>query len=57
VFEAGLKIGNTEGILLKPVTTGQLRSLNLPAAVVDGLLKVGVNHPEICNSILVEARL
>jgi 2-polyprenyl-3-methyl-5-hydroxy-6-metoxy-1,4-benzoquinol methylase len=57
VLESGLKIVNTEGILLKPVTTGQLRSLNLPAAVVEGLLKVGVNHPGICNSILVEARL
>src|SRR5437016_4508837 len=50
VLESGMKIVNTEGILLKPMTTGQLRSLNLPPAIVEGLLKAGVNHPEICNS-------
>jgi len=57
VLDAGLKVVNTEGILLKPLTTGQLRSLNLPSAVVEGLLKVGVTLPTICNSMLVEARL
>ena len=57
VLDAGLKIVNVEGILLKPLTTGQLQSLNLPSAVVEGLLKVGVSYPDICNSILVEARL
>lgn len=57
VLDAGLKIVNVEGILLKPVTSGQLKSLNLPPAVVEGLLKVGVSLPEICNSMLVEARL
>ena len=55
VLDAGLKIVRVEGILLKPLTTGQLRSLNLPPQVVEGLLKVGVNHPDICNSMLVEA--
>jgi SAM-dependent methyltransferase len=57
VLAAGLKIVNVEGILLKPLTSGQLRSLNLPPNVVEALLKVGVLYPEICNSILIEARL
>jgi SAM-dependent methyltransferase len=57
VLNAGLKIVNVEGILLKPLTSGQLRSLNLSAAVVEGLLKVGVSYPEIGNAIFVEATL
>jgi 2-polyprenyl-3-methyl-5-hydroxy-6-metoxy-1,4-benzoquinol methylase len=57
VLGAGLKIVKVEGILLKPLTSGQLKSLNLPPVIVEALLKVGVNHPEICNSILIEARL
>jgi 2-polyprenyl-3-methyl-5-hydroxy-6-metoxy-1,4-benzoquinol methylase len=57
VLAAGLKIVNVEGVLLKPLASGQLRSLNLSPTVVEALLKVGVHFPEICNSILVEARL
>lgn len=57
VLAAGLKIVNVEGILLKPLTSSQLGSLNLSSAVVEALLKVGVLYPEICNSILIEARL
>jgi 2-polyprenyl-3-methyl-5-hydroxy-6-metoxy-1,4-benzoquinol methylase len=57
VLDAGLKIVNTEGILLKPLTSGQLKSLNLSNAVVEGLLKVGVTLPTISNAMLVEARL
>ncbi len=55
VLGARLKLVNLEGILLKPLTTGQLRSLNLPGAVVEGLLKVGESLPQISNSIFVEA--
>lgn len=57
VLEAGLKVVKVEGILLKPLTSGQLKSLDLIPAVVEGLLKVGVDHPGICNSILIEARI
>jgi 2-polyprenyl-3-methyl-5-hydroxy-6-metoxy-1,4-benzoquinol methylase len=57
VLAAGLRIVNVEGVLMKPLTSGQMKSLNLPAAVAEGLLKVGVHYPEICNSILIEARL
>ena len=55
VSSAGLKTVTLEGILLKPLTSGQLRSLNLPAAVMEGFLEVGVAHPEICNAIFIEA--
>lgn len=56
VLDAGLKIVKLEGILLKPLTTSQLKSLSLPPAVVEGLLKVGADYPDISNAILVEAR-
>jgi 2-polyprenyl-3-methyl-5-hydroxy-6-metoxy-1,4-benzoquinol methylase len=55
VLEAGLKIMNVEGILMKPLTSGQLKALNLSPEVVNGLLKVGVGFPDICNGILLEA--
>jgi 2-polyprenyl-3-methyl-5-hydroxy-6-metoxy-1,4-benzoquinol methylase len=55
VLEAGLKIVNVEGILLKPLTTCQLKSLSLPPAVVEGLLKVGAGYPDISNAIFIEA--
>jgi hypothetical protein len=29
--------------------------LSLPATVMEGFLKVGVAHPEICNAIFIEA--
>ena len=57
VVNAGLKIAHLEGILLKPLTSGQLKSLNLPAAVMEGFFTVGIAHPDICNAIFIEATL
>jgi len=55
VLDAGLKIVRVEGILLKPLTSGQLKSLNLSPPVLESFLKLGVDYPEICNAILIEA--
>ena len=55
ILRAGLKTVSLEGILLKPITSGQLKSLSLPAAVMEGFLEVGVDYPEICNAIFIEA--
>lgn len=55
VVNAGLKIVSREGIMLKPLTSGQLKSLSLPAAVMEGFFTVGVAYPEICNAIFIEA--
>jgi SAM-dependent methyltransferase len=55
VLNAGLKTVSREGILLKPLTSGQLKSLSLPPAVMEAFLEVGVAYPEICNAIFIEA--
>ncbi|MBK8286573.1 MAG: hypothetical protein IPK97_17860 [Ahniella sp.] len=45
-----------EGILLKPVTTGQLMQLDLSPAILQGLMTVGVDYPELSNAILLQVR-
>ena len=55
VRDAGFKIIATEGLLLKPFTTAQLNTLNLPPAVWQALLKVSAVYPEISNAIYLEA--
>jgi SAM-dependent methyltransferase len=55
VTAAGLRIVRTEGILLKPFTTAQLRSLGLPANVWNALFEVGASYPDLANAIYVEA--
>jgi len=55
VVKAGLRIRLVEGVMLKPITTGQLAALALPPAVLDALFQVGVELPAIANAIYVEA--
>lgn len=51
---SGYDVVKAEGILMKPVTTGQLAQLNLSPAMLQGLLEVGVDYPELSNSILLQ---
>lgn len=57
ILEANLKIKNVEGIMLKPFSTFQLKSLDLAPKVVNSLFEIGVNYPEISNGIYIEATL
>lgn len=52
--DAGYDVVCAEGIMLKPVTTSQLEALALSDAVLEGLMKVGVDYPELCNSLLLQ---
>lgn len=54
--DSGLEVIAAEGILLKPLTTGQLVQLDLGTDILQGLMKVGVDYPELSNSILLHAR-
>ncbi len=54
--DCGYEVLKAEGIFLKPVTTGQLLSLNLSPELLQGLMKVGQQYPELSNSILLHAR-
>lgn len=50
----GLEIRKVEGLLLKPITTQQMLDLNLSEAILQAMLKVGVDYPELCNSLLIQ---
>ncbi len=50
----GYRVIRSEGLLLKPVTTGQLEQLDLDPAILQGMLKVGVDYPELCNALLLK---
>lgn len=54
VESSGLSVMNVEGILLKPVTTQQLVDLNLDERILQAMLKVGIDYPELSNSILMQ---
>lgn len=56
VQRAGMKIANVEGIYLKPLTSAQMRSLELGPEVVQALYRVGVEHPALSNALLLEAK-
>ena len=52
--DSGFKVAKTEGILLKPITSGQIEQLELSPAILQAMLKVGVDYPELCNAILLK---
>lgn len=54
VERAGYEVVKAEGIFLKPVTTQQLTQLNLSAAILNAMLIVGVDYPQLCNAILLK---
>lgn len=54
VRNQGYSIKETEGIFLKPVTTQQIINLNLSKEILEAMLKVGVNYPELCVAILMQ---
>lgn len=54
--DTGYEVIKAEGILLKPLTTGQLVKLELSPEILQALMKVGVDYPELSNSILLQVR-
>jgi SAM-dependent methyltransferase len=51
----GYRVCREEGIYLKPFSTKQLQGLRLPESILESMLKVGIDYPELCAGILVEA--
>ena len=54
VMDAGYRAKLTEGIFLKPITTQQIRELQLSEAILNAMLVVGVEYPELCVGILMQ---
>lgn len=57
VSEARYTVTHLEGIFLKPLTTKQLLQLELDEQVLQGFLQVGIDYPELCVGLLLEATL
>jgi predicted GH43/DUF377 family glycosyl hydrolase len=55
ILKGGLKIQSIKGMLLRPFSTDQLKSLNLSGEIMHGFCLVGENYPEISNTIYAEA--
>ena len=54
---AGLTIHKTKGLFLKPIATGQIQTLNLAPFVLGAFCKAGLEYPELCNALLIEASM
>lgn len=57
VEETGYKIERIEGIFLKPITTSQIKQLNMSEEILQSMLKVGIDYPELCVSLFMEIKL
>lgn len=51
---AGLKVVRTEGMFLKPITTGQMLKLELSHDILEAFYDIGINYPELCAGIMIE---
>ena len=56
VEDCGYAVIKAEGIFLKPITTAQITELQLDPAILQAMLSVGVDYPELSNAILLQAR-
>lgn len=55
--KAGLKINIEKGLMLKPVTGDQIKTLGWSNSVIEALLEIGKDYPDISNCIYIEASL
>ena len=56
IEKAGLSVDHQEGIYLKPLPLGVLKSLDDMDANLQAMLEVGVEFPDLCVALLVEAQ-
>jgi 2-polyprenyl-3-methyl-5-hydroxy-6-metoxy-1,4-benzoquinol methylase len=56
VSAAGYTIIQRDGLVLKPLATAQLQSLDFPPAIEGAFIKVGYSLPDICNGIMLMAK-
>ncbi len=53
----GYQVIAEHGLMLKPLTTGQIHSLDLGSSFDEALIEVGYGLPQIANGVMIEARL
>lgn len=57
VLKSNLEVENTIGLLLKPITAGQMQQLGWNEPIVKALIELGDEYPDLSNCILIEAKL
>jgi 2-polyprenyl-3-methyl-5-hydroxy-6-metoxy-1,4-benzoquinol methylase len=57
IESANCVVMRMEGLFLKPITTGQIRELGLSKEILQAMLRVGIDYPELCVGILAEAKV
>jgi len=55
--QCGYEPVKSEGLFFKPLTTGQIQKLDLTPEILQGLMAVGVDYPELCCAFMTRARL
>jgi SAM-dependent methyltransferase len=55
VEQAGYIVKAVEGLFLKPITTSQIKALSLPEPMLNAMLTLGVQYPELSAGILIHA--
>jgi SAM-dependent methyltransferase len=55
IERAGYRVLARYGLVMKPLTTSQLRSLDPAPHLEQALIKVGYDHPDLANGVLVVA--
>jgi SAM-dependent methyltransferase len=56
VEDSGYTVTKAEGLLLKPLATQQIIELKLLPQILQAMLKVGVDYPELSNAILMKVQ-
>ena len=56
VEACGLRVTDNRGLMLKPITGAQMRTLNWGEDIISSLFIIGENYPEIANCIYLEAQ-
>lgn len=56
IQKCGYSCDKLEGIFLKPITTSQIQELALSEEILQGMMKVGIDYPELCVALFMEIR-
>ena len=52
-----MNVVSIEGIFLKPLMTSQLQALDINEKIIEGMLEMGKQYPELSNAILMELEI
>lgn len=57
IIDSGLNVTNERGLMMKPITGDQIRTLGWGDNIIGALLEIGLEYPEISNCFYLEATI